>query len=310
MVEKVRFGGEWTAKKWVAAILFGAIIVVFALWGIRPGGVGDSAGGVAAVVNDRSISISEFRGVAENMEKSQLQRFGDLPENQRRELTSMVRRQALEQLIQSEVIDQAAQKKGVLVPDSEIKDQILQVPLFQENGRFRGERYRAYLQNQGLSPEEFERQIRKQIVIQKMFTLFTGSALPARGEVERDRALSSRKVSLRYIDISRDNLSQLGLLPATDVGDFAAKHKAEIEAYYKDNAIEFTEPDRFRARDILIRVDSKRSVQDAKTKAEEIHKALNPKNFAQMATQLQKIRVGTWAICKWVPWPHNLKWPS
>ena len=54
MVEK-----KFNVKKWVAAILFGAIIIVFALFGVRPDKYGDAAGGVAATVNDNAISIAE-----------------------------------------------------------------------------------------------------------------------------------------------------------------------------------------------------------------------------------------------------------
>src|SRR5689334_22136197 len=113
MVEKIRFGGEWSLKKWVAAILFGAIIAVFALWGVRSPDMGDAAGGVAAVVNDRTIALAEYRNQVEQVEQNARQRMEGIPEAQRRAITAGLRSRVMEQMIMAELMFQAADNRGV-----------------------------------------------------------------------------------------------------------------------------------------------------------------------------------------------------
>src|SRR4051812_12443656 len=103
MVEKIRFGGTWSVKKWVAAILFGAIIAVFALWGVRSPDMGD-AGGVAAVVNDRTISLAEFHNKVEQIEQNAKARMADLPEPQRRAMGNKLRHDVMENMIMTELM--------------------------------------------------------------------------------------------------------------------------------------------------------------------------------------------------------------
>lgn len=285
MVEKFRLGGAWSLKKWFAAVLFGIIILVFTFWGISPSSLGDAAGGVAAVVNDRSISVSEFRNQAEQVEHNARSRFDALPESQRKAMTTELRRRVLDQLIMTEVIYQAAAKRGVTASDGEVKDQILQIPFLQENGRFMGERYRMFLKNMNLSAEDFERQIRKQIVTEKLQELFVGSAAPTREELRLNRLLANQKVSLRFAEIAKEGMARLAIAGSAEVADFAAKHADQISAYYKDNLINYTEPEKYHARDILIRIDQKRPEAEARKQIEELAKQATPKNFAALAAK-------------------------
>lgn len=289
MVEKVRLGGEWNFKKIVAVVIFGAIILTFIISGPglggRGGGPDGSVEGVAAVVNDRIISLNEFRAQSEQVERNARGRFDQLPEAQRRALTSQMRQNVLNQLIATEVVYQAAEKHGVIASDNEVKEQILQLQFLQENGHFNSERYRQFLQSMGLGADEFERQIRKQIVVQKLQELFVGSAAPTSEEIKRNRALGNQKIGLRFAAITKDELGRIGGVTDADVKAYVTEHKADIEAYYKDNQIEFAKPERYRSRDIMIGVGQKRSDAEALKLAEEVKKQATPANFAKLAAK-------------------------
>lgn len=286
MVEKIRLGGNWSAKKITAIVLFGAIILVFALLDVRNlGGGGDVSSGVAAVVNDHTISMAEFRNRSDQIERTARGRFDGLPEAQRRLFSQDLRRRVLESLIAQEAIFQAAQKSGILASDTEVKEQILQLTPFQENGRFLAERYRMYLQNSGMSAEEFERQIRKELVNEKLQELFVGSAAPTRAELKHNRALANQKLSLKFAELSREALVKLSAPSASEVDTYLKAHGSEVEAYYKDNQLEFTKPETYHARDIAIRIDEKRNEADALKAAQKLRAELTPANFAKMATK-------------------------
>ncbi len=285
MFKKIKLGtGEdFSLKKWVAAFLFGAIIVVFALWGVHPDTYGDRTGGVAAVVNDASISLAEYRSRVEMVEQNARMNLDQFPEEQRRRFSQELRRRALDELILGELIYQEASNRGVRAADSEIRDVILQIPFLQENGRFLKDRYRNFLASRNLSSEDFEHQLRKQIVTQKVQELFLGSAAPTREELKRNRYLANQKVNIRFVELSDDDFRKPGFIDAAEVAEFLKTKKADVENYYNDNRIEFTFEERVRARHILIRIDEKRNEDAAKSLAEQLHKQATPANFASLA---------------------------
>ncbi len=274
-----------TMKHWIAVTMFAAIIVVFALMGLNPDRYGQNTGAVAAVVNDSAISLAEYRGRVESIEKNAKMRFDQFPEAQRRAFSQELRRRALEELIMGEVVFQAAEKRGVAATDAEVRDYILQIGFLQENGRFMKERYRGFLQNMNLRTEDFERQVRKQIVGQKLQDLFVGSAAPTQEELSRARVLSSQKVNLRYVEIAGDDLKRPGFLSDEEVAQFLKVSKSEIDSYYRANPIEFTSNEKVHARHILIRVDEKRTESEALKVATALKKQATAQNFAKLAMQ-------------------------
>jgi parvulin-like peptidyl-prolyl isomerase len=291
MVEKIRLGsGEWNFKKWFITILFGAMCFVFALqmYGVGPGSFGESGSGVAAVVNNRAISLTEFRQKVEPIEANARQRFDALPEQERRARMSRIKMDVLNQMVIEEAMYQAAVSRGIIASDAEVKAEILQLPYFLKDGHFSPDLYRSLLSQNGLNTEDFENRIRKQIVTQKLQELFVGSSHPSREELKHNRMLADQKLALRFAEVSRDDMGKFGSMSEADVKDFEAKHKSEIEAYYRDNKIEFTQPEKYHARDILIRSDEKRPEKEAQKLAADVRKQLTPANFAKMAAKFSE----------------------
>lgn len=294
MAEKARKSGnagnnfketKKTVKHWVAVVLFAAIIVVFALWGIDPSRLGGASGGVAATVNETGISLAEYRSRVEAIEQNAKMRFDQFPEAQRKALNQEIHRRALDELIMGEVMYQAAKKRGILAPDAEVRDYILQIPFLQENGRFLKDRYRMFLQNMNLSTDDYERQVRKQIVGQKLQELFVGSAMPTREELKRNRELSNHKVNIRYVEIQHTDLEKPAFVSEDEIANYLKANAEQVEKYYKDNMVEFTNPEKIQAAHILIRVDEKRDDASAKKLAEDIRQQATPANFAKLAAK-------------------------
>lgn len=284
-IGKLGGGKDFNMKSWVAAFLFGAIIVVMALFGIRTDHANDSAGGVAAIVNDNAISLAEYRSHVENMEQQAKARFEQFPEAQRKMLSAQMRKRALDELILGEIVYQAASQRGVRAADGEVRDLIVQAPFLQENGRFMKDRYRMYLQNMSLTPEDFERQVRKQIVTQKLQELFVGAAAPTREELRRNRVLANQKVNLKYIEVNPEDFKRPGLMDNAEIQAYVTANKAAIEKYYNDNPIEFTQEAKVKAKHILIRVDDKRPDSEAKKVAAQVRAQATAANFASLAAK-------------------------
>ncbi|MGE4131291.1 MAG: SurA N-terminal domain-containing protein [Bdellovibrionales bacterium] len=281
-------GQEFSFKSWVAAVLFGAIILVFALFGIQPDQFGEGTGGVAAVVNGKTISIAEFRSRVESMEQNLRGSLGDLPADRRQMMEQEMRRRAMNDLIVGEIVYQSASQKGVTAADAEVRDYILDIPWLNENGRFLRDRYRAYLQNVRLTSEDFERQIRKQLVAQKMQELFVAAATPTREEIKRARQLANQKVNLKFVQIDSEDWRKPGLVPDSEARQFATQNAAEIQKYYEDHKIEYTQAESVKARHILISTREGRSDADALKLAQEVKGQLKVGNFAALAKKFSE----------------------
>jgi peptidyl-prolyl cis-trans isomerase D len=271
-----------TIKYWTAVVLFSIIILVFVFLGINPARMGDT-GGYAATVNDTAISLAEYNNRVEALQNNLRGRFDSFPQAQRKMFEQQIRRRALEELIMSEVMFQAARNRGISAPDGEVRDYILHIPGLEENGRFLGDRYKMWLQSTNRSPDEFERQIRKQLIGQKLQDLFIGSTFPSQEELKHNQELSHNVVNVRFVQLSPDDFQKPAFISSDDVAGYLKTNKAQVEKYYKDNIVEFTKQDKVQAKHILIRIDDKRKADEALKLITELKKEATPKTFAMLA---------------------------
>ncbi len=159
--------GKIAESKWKNIVMF---VTVFAFVGTAFVGIivykltGQISG--AAVVNGKEITTTELNYNARLLMKDYEDKGIDTAP-----LRKTIYRQALENLINQELLFQEAEKEGIVATDEEVKRAILDTPAFQENGKFSKEKYYAILRNMSLSPEFFEGLLRKDISIKHLLTI-------------------------------------------------------------------------------------------------------------------------------------------
>ena len=168
------------AQSVVIQVIVVVIAVVFVFWG-----VGTNLGGnpnALAVVNGKEISYREFQQSYERAVESYKQQCGgQLPQ----EFIDSIglKQQVLNQLIQSELLRQGAEKIGVQVSREAVQRQIREMGAFQENGRFSLDRYKAVLDNNRLSAPIFEQGIENDLLISRMVAVLGGFTVLPEQEV-------------------------------------------------------------------------------------------------------------------------------
>ncbi|MES2767545.1 MAG: SurA N-terminal domain-containing protein [Bdellovibrionota bacterium] len=187
-----------TRRNILAYLIFGAIILVFVLFGYQASG--PQMMGYAAVVNDKTISIPEFQNSLNQMMQfySGLMggKIGDSPEMQ-----AQMRNSALDQLIQREVVSQVAHKEGFIVTDAEIRDILLKAPTFQKDGVFQRSYYEAYLQNQGTTAARFENQLKRDMVVDRVRRVISEGIVPFNSELKKIQVLKSKAYTVDFMKI-------------------------------------------------------------------------------------------------------------
>jgi len=174
----------------------------------------------AAEVNGVTISMAAFQLSAQRLERLYSQLLGDQYQQQRSRFP--IGRQAIDNLIEHELIYQEAMRQGISVAKQELADAITRDPNFQEDGHFIGvERYQAMFRSSRLSVEEYEEQIRRDLVVDKFRMMVEDGVSVSDAEVEQEFLKKNEKASIDYLVV--DPARTRSQTPPSD---------ADVQRYY------------------------------------------------------------------------------
>jgi peptidyl-prolyl cis-trans isomerase D len=279
-------------KQSTAWFLFGAIIIVFVFWGMRPGRQAGSMGegGAAAVVNDTTISLARFGEAYENMSRDprfqQLQALGGDMGRQ------IMQSQVMQQLISIELIHQQAEKQGLLTTDAEVRDVITGIPAFQDEGKFQRDRYMGYLKSTRKSPGEFENEIRQQGTVTRIQQMFGAALHPLALESEKQKALGKMKAELEFVSVPVEELVEANKIPSADVKAFVADaaNATKVKDYFESHKDKYETREQVKARHILIKAKAGDAEAEKKAlaKIEDIAKRAKSEDFGKLAKEFSE----------------------
>jgi peptidyl-prolyl cis-trans isomerase D len=83
------------------------------------------------------------------------------------EQATQLKTRTVEALIQDEIFYQQALKYKIMISDDELRNNIINSPMFRENNAFNQRLYNMFLSNINMTPKEYEDFMRKQIIVQK-----------------------------------------------------------------------------------------------------------------------------------------------
>lgn len=121
---------------------------------------------VAAMVGSKKIMRRDFEREREKQATALRNQGIDIEE----EMQKYLDQQVIENLIREEVLNQAAAKVGLQVADYEVADAI-QALFTQQGGTFNRDAYEKTVKySMGMTPAEFENQLRRQTLTNRFFT--------------------------------------------------------------------------------------------------------------------------------------------
>jgi len=260
------------------------VLLVFVDWGAGgsggPGGTGDTA----VRVGDTVISRNEFLGQMRRFEQQYSQQFGDRWDEIKGQIN--LYDETVAYFTNRTLLLEEADRTGISVSEQELRDDILNTALFQdENGDFVGpETYerilRGYLQ---MTPSEFERSRKNDLALSKLTSMMQRGVYVGDDEVElsirRERELADfDAIMLPYerflseVSITEDEarahyeatadeyqreeqrVIRYLVVETSRLRRQLPVDDAELQAYYDDHLDEFLEDEQAQAAHILIRV--------------------------------------------------------
>lgn len=223
---------ERSYKKIVAAILFGLICFSFVFLGLTPGQNNFQGTGAVAYVNSSVVSLSDFRERLEFNERQLGDRLANAPAAQRQAQAQELRKRTINELVDQQIIVQAAEKAGLIASDAAIREQILNIPAFQENGQFDRSRYDQYLNFVRATPGEFEKKVRSQVIEGQLRELFFKALKNPDSLGQAESVLRGTKFNIEFVQFTAEQVPQdkLGsidelLKSGGDISGFVATHK-------------------------------------------------------------------------------------
>ncbi|HEY7059113.1 MAG TPA: peptidyl-prolyl cis-trans isomerase, partial [Vicinamibacterales bacterium] len=199
--------------------------------------------------------------------------------------------------------------------DAEVRERILALPAFQENGQFIGdERYRQLLRAQmpPIRPDEFENQLRRDITVEKLQAALTGWITVSDDDVTQEYNKRNEKVKLAVVSFPADKFRSAATASDADVAKYFEDHKEtyrvpekrkirfltidqeamrakvsvtglQIERYYNDNLQQYQTPEQVRASHILLKTEGKDDAAVKKQAEEILAKIKSGADFAELA---------------------------
>ena len=314
MLDRMRQHRNWL--KWSLFIVCVAMVIFFIPNFLTDPSSNMAATGTVAVVEGREIRADEFQRTYQAQIQAYRSAYGaNMSDQLLRQLG--VEQQILQQMVDERAALAEAERLDVTVSDDEVRQRILAIPSFQENGAFIGEdRYRQLLsmQRPPMTPSDFEEAVRHSLVVEKLRASLTEWLSIPDKELEQEYRRRNDKVKLALVSFPTDSFRPD--VTATDAEittyfdghteDFRIPEKrkiryvlldmesirsklvvpaADIERTYNDRIGEYTTPEQVRASHILLKIEGKDEAAIRAQAEDVLKKAKAGADFAALAKQ-------------------------
>jgi hypothetical protein len=184
-------------------VLFFIVILTFIFWGV---GTVDKTGGVEilAEVGKYKITTEEYWKTYDRIYRFYREIYKD-QFNEEMEKKMNLKDNVLNSMVNERVLLTAAQKAGIKIGDAELQDAITHEQAFMKNGVFDKDVYVNRLRLNRITPEEFERSQRQELILSKMRRLVELSVdIPDSADLQLPRE-SSNEQALKMISQAKLN---------------------------------------------------------------------------------------------------------
>jgi len=223
------------AQSWVAKVIVGVIVLIFALTGWESISRFSSDAEKAAEVNGEVVSKLELEQAVALQRRQliqQLQQMGNNNFDPSMIDERFLRTSVLDGLIERAVLIQGAEEAGFEVSDQMIDQLILSTPDFQVNGKFDSDRFDIVIRNMGMpSRMAFRDLVRQQLLITQYRNGYEATAFATPAERQHLANLENQTRDFSVIDV-----------PVGDASSVAVADE-EIQEYYASNAQQFMTPE-------------------------------------------------------------------
>lgn len=299
----------------VVRVFLGAILVIVALSMVTyliPGGYGSGSAqdNVVAEIGKDQITARQALAAVQSALRGR-----QVPPD----MIPLYVPQLIDQMITERSLAYEARRLGLQVTDEQTSEAIrTAIPQLFQDGKFVGANvYANFLAQQNISIPEFEREIRQQVLVNRLRVIVAEGIVVTPSEVEQEFRKRNEKVKIEYVNITPDKLRAEVHVSPEEVRAYYEKSKlsfttpekrslavlvidqnkveqsinpteAEVRRAYETDKERFRTPERVKVRHILLKTTGKAPAEEAKikAKAEDLLKQLKGgADFAKLAKE-------------------------
>lgn len=312
MLDRMRRHRSWL--KWILAVVVLTFVLVYVPQFLDKG-TGAGPGDVVATVNGRPIPATVYQRVYTQQISQLRSNYGQVSEDMIKQLG--LGQRLLQQLVNQEAELAEAERLKLTVSDGELRERLLRLPAFTQNGQFVG--YAQYRQMLSASrppirEDEFEADLRKSLLAEKLQAALTGWIRVSDADADQEYRRRNEKIKMD-LAVFNGNQFRDGIQPtdadlnaeftahqdnykipekrhvkyvSIDATALRAKMTVtpqEVEARYKDNLQTYSTPEQVRASHILFKTEGKDDATVKKLAESVLAKVKAGGNFAALARQ-------------------------
>jgi peptidyl-prolyl cis-trans isomerase D len=303
------------AYSWLTRAVVILLIGVFAFWGVSTGMFNRIK--PVATVNGHQILTKDVDQQAQQLRRRLEQIYG--PDAAAALARYNVREQALEQLVDQQLVLDEANRLGLRISDAALEQMIEAQTAFQVDGHFDLAIYQTALRGENMRPSDFESEVRLEMLQQLMQRMVTQTVEISDTEMRQIYDQVNLKLAMSFVEISYKDFESTSIPTDKQIASFFQDHQEqfreperisfdfilydpdklaakinpsdkEIQNYYnrqRDSGL--THPEQVRARHILIAVAPDATPAQkaaAKAKADDLQKQIKAgADFAKLAKQ-------------------------
>jgi peptidyl-prolyl cis-trans isomerase D len=208
-----------------AVIVLSFIGTIFLVWG--QGGKGPESGGYAVKVDNTKVSFNDFQRDYERM-RNMYQQFSQQPLTPEMEKLMGLKKMALENIVNTTLMRNAAEKMDIKVSKQDIIEAIAAIPAFQKNGAFDSQLYNRLLQANRLTPDSFENSVKEELLLKKAQKQITDKVKVSDEEALRAFKKQHDKVDLLFASISPSDVRSEIKLTDKDLSTYLQNHQDQF----------------------------------------------------------------------------------
>ncbi|TQE99370.1 MAG: hypothetical protein FKY71_09005 [Spiribacter salinus] len=263
-------------RGWIAYLIVALLVVPFALFGLY-NYVGNGGGErTVATVDGEEITSTQLDEAFQARQSELREVLGDRFDSRLFD-SDQIRREALDQLIDRQLLLNHAEATGIQVSDADVATYIRSREFFESDGAFSVDRYRDVLQQNRLTPDRYEAQVRQDLTTNLLRRVVESSAYTSDWELDRLIALQQQRREIGWVSVDADAYQNAVELTEN-----------ELEAWYADNAERFRRPARVKLR--YLSLDPEALAEEMTVSEEEIQAAYDERLASPEASGERTVR--------------------
>lgn len=292
----------------VTWVIIALIAFAFIFWGLSDYFASSGKSQFAAKVNGEKISWQTVDALFERMQRQ----MGDQVD------PKTLKDQLRTALVQRTALLSSAKHLGFRVGDVQVAQTLIQVPVFQVEGKFSKDRYLQVLQEAAYTDQGFRQELAQDVLLGQLEQGLALSSFSLGSEVRRLVELVDQQRNVGFASIPMQKFKPAMQISNEEIKAYFDSHQStfvvpeqlaleyvelsidelakqldvsnedEIKAYYTEHKASYGSPERVHARHILIPVAEKNKEADSKAKAQAENLMTQLKsgaNFADLAKE-------------------------